>query len=84
LASSEEAGGAGRGGGAASWLGGKEVLGPTGLEDRTGAGVLVLDTEVEIEEVVRCNADDRAADRDATEPITDEREVVGGRLYRCG
>lgn len=50
----------------------------TGLDDGTGASAAELDTEVETEEVVRCRADDRAADREATEPITDDREVVGG------
>lgn len=60
------------------------------MEEGTGIGVVVLATEVEMEEVVRCKAEDKAAEREATEPITDEREVVGGaeeypgRLYRWG
>lgn len=64
-------------GGASAWDAGAAVL-ATGLDDGTGARAAELDTEVETEEVVRCKADDRAADREATEPITDDREVVGG------
>lgn len=48
------------------------------LEEGTGMGAVVLDMEVEMEEVVRCKAEDRAAEREATEPITEESEVVGG------
>lgn len=62
---------------ASAWEAGAAVL-VTGLDDGTGANAAELDTEVETEEVVRCKADDRAADREATEPITDDREVVDG------
>lgn len=49
------------------------------LEEGTGMGAVVLDIEVEMEEVVRCKAEDKAAEREATEPITEEEsEVVGG------
>lgn len=48
------------------------------LDEGTGIGAVALATEVDIEEVVRCSAEDRAAEREATDPITVERDVVGG------
>jgi len=78
-------------GGASAWAADKLALVTGGLVTGVGASAVELATEVETEEVVRCKADDRAAEREATEPITDEREVVGGveeeypgRLYKCG
>lgn len=47
------------------------------FEEGTGMGAVELETEVEIEEVVRCKAEERAAEREATELITEERDVVG-------
>lgn len=48
------------------------------LEEGTGMGAVELETDVEMEDVVRCKADDKAAESEATEPITEERDVVGG------
>jgi len=48
------------------------------VEDGIGMGAVDVATEVDIDEVVRCKAEDNAAEREATEPITDDKDVVGG------
>jgi len=48
------------------------------VEDGIGMGAVDVATDVDIDEVVRCKAEDNAAEREATEPITDDKDVVGG------
>ena len=60
----------------AVFSGSKVVEFDEGMLEGTGTGEELLATEVETEEVVRCNAEDNAAESDATDPITDDIDVV--------